>query len=205
MTPAPPPVEKKATPIVVHRMTNFELAQSFPEKKALPAVGPRIPEAEPASSPPGGEEYEEIQGRPSQPSRSQRECRTLFKNMGFAVNLVMWTDVSKSALVFGLGLLARLLLLRQRPKLHTISAASYAGLIYLGLRFLRKSILSRGESVECDDDGASAAIAGADTVRDGPVRHFVTLWTLAKLVFFGVFIIPKVCSSYSTQLARYGK
>jgi hypothetical protein len=72
--------------------------------------------------------------------------------------------------------LARLLLLRQRPKLQvsklavqpllhapavtlklaepksveksyafcsTITAASYAGLIYLGLRFLRKSILSR--------------------------------------------------------------
>jgi len=27
----------------------------------------------------------------------------------------------------------------------------------------------------------------------------------AFAVFFGVFIIPKVCSSYSTQLARYGK
>uniref|UniRef100_A0A453EIV7 Reticulon domain-containing protein n=1 Tax=Aegilops tauschii subsp. strangulata TaxID=200361 RepID=A0A453EIV7_AEGTS len=35
--------------------------------------------------------------------------------------------------------------------------------------------------------------------------NFVTLWTLAKLVFFGIFTIPKVCSSYSTQLARYGK
>ncbi|XP_073003357.1 uncharacterized protein [Typha latifolia] len=33
----------------------------------------------------------------------------------------------------------------------------------------------------------------------------ITLWTLAKLFFFGVFTVPKVCSSYSTQLARYGK
>lgn len=28
----------------------------YPEKKALPAVGPRIPKTEPASSPPGGEQ-----------------------------------------------------------------------------------------------------------------------------------------------------
>lgn len=34
----------------------------------------------------------------------------------------------------------------------TITAASYAGLIYLGLRFLRKSIMNRGETVECDDE-----------------------------------------------------
>ncbi|XP_072964032.1 uncharacterized protein [Typha angustifolia] len=33
----------------------------------------------------------------------------------------------------------------------------------------------------------------------------ITLWTLAKLVFFGVFTIPKACSSHSTWLARYGK
>ncbi|KAJ3698383.1 hypothetical protein LUZ61_002088 [Rhynchospora tenuis] len=34
---------------------------------------------------------------------------------------------------------------------------------------------------------------------------FLNLWTLAKIVFFGVFTIPKICSSYSTHLARYGK
>lgn len=33
----------------------------------------------------------------------------------------------------------------------------------------------------------------------------ITAWTLAKLVFFGVFTIPKVYSTYSTQLAKYGK
>ncbi|EHA8586797.1 reticulon-like protein B21 [Cocos nucifera] len=33
----------------------------------------------------------------------------------------------------------------------------------------------------------------------------ITMWTMAKLVFFGVFTIPKVYSSYSTQLARYGR
>lgn len=33
----------------------------------------------------------------------------------------------------------------------------------------------------------------------------ITIWKMIKLGFFGVFIVPKVCSSYSTQLAAYGK
>lgn len=32
----------------------------------------------------------------------------------------------------------------------------------------------------------------------------ITIWKMAKLGFFGVFIVPKVCSSYSTQLTAYG-
>ncbi|KAG2582981.1 reticulon-like protein B21 isoform X5 [Panicum virgatum] len=232
----PPPVEK-TTPIIVHRMANFEPAQPSPEKKALPAIGRRIPKQEPLSTPPV-EEYEEIQGRPSQPSRSHERMQNI-------VNLVMWRDVSKSALVFGLGTF--LLISSSYAKdlnFNTITAASYAGLIYLGLRFLRKSILNRGETVDCDDErrsercyllGEEEAIwllrlvlpyinevllnlrslfsgEPATTMKLALLLfamarcgNFVTLWTLAKLVFFGVFIIPKVCSSYSTQLARYGK
>ncbi|KAG0523424.1 hypothetical protein BDA96_07G122000 [Sorghum bicolor] len=212
----PPPVEKKATPIVVHRMTDLE-----PAKPTSPV-----------------EEYVEIQGRPSQPSRSQARMQNI-------VNLVMWRDVSKSALVFGLGTF--LLISSSYAKdlnFNTITAASYAGLIYLGLRFLRKSILNRGENLECDDEGIgercylvgeeeaiwllrlvlpyiNEVLLNLRSLFSGePVTtmklalllfamarcgNFITLWTLAKLVFFGVFIIPKVCSSYSTQLARYGK
>ncbi|XP_022888155.1 reticulon-like protein B21 isoform X2 [Olea europaea var. sylvestris] len=32
----------------------------------------------------------------------------------------------------------------------------------------------------------------------------ITIWKMAKLGFFGVFIVPKVCSSYSTQLTAFG-
>ncbi|KAL2481158.1 Reticulon-like protein B21 [Abeliophyllum distichum] len=32
----------------------------------------------------------------------------------------------------------------------------------------------------------------------------ITIWKMAKLGFFGVFIVPKVCSSYSAQLTAYG-
>ncbi|CAO2210602.1 unnamed protein product [Urochloa humidicola] len=234
----PPPVEKKTTPIIVHPMTNFEAAKLSPEKKALAAIGRQIPKQEPVSTPPVEEEYEEIQGRPSQPSKSHERMQNI-------VNLVMWRDVSKSALVFGLGTF--LLISSSYAKdlnFNTITAASYAGLIYLGLRFLRKSILNRGETVDCDDErdsercylvGEEEAIwllrmvlpyinevllnlrslfsgEPATTMKLALLLfamarcgNFVTLWTLAKLVFFGVFIIPKVCSSYSTQLARYGK
>ncbi|GMN56974.1 hypothetical protein TIFTF001_026084 [Ficus carica] len=33
----------------------------------------------------------------------------------------------------------------------------------------------------------------------------VTIWTMAKLGFFGVFTVPKVCSLYSTQITAYAK
>ncbi|CAL5006993.1 unnamed protein product [Urochloa decumbens] len=234
----PPPVEKKTTPIIVHRMTNFEAGKPSPDKKALPTIGRRTLKQEPISTPPVEEDYEETQGRPSQPSRSHERMQNI-------VNLVMWRDVSKSALVFGFGTF--LLISSSYAKdlnFNTITAASYAGLIYLGLRFLRKSILNRGETVDCDDErdsercylvGEEEAIwllrvvlpyinevllnlrslfsgEPATTMKLALLLFamarcgkFVTLWTLAKLVFFGVFIIPKVCSSYSMQLARYGK
>ncbi|XP_020550952.1 reticulon-like protein B21 isoform X2 [Sesamum indicum] len=32
----------------------------------------------------------------------------------------------------------------------------------------------------------------------------ITIWKMAKLGFFGVFTVPKVCSSYSSQLTAYG-
>ncbi|KAJ8767842.1 hypothetical protein K2173_020782 [Erythroxylum novogranatense] len=33
----------------------------------------------------------------------------------------------------------------------------------------------------------------------------ITIWKMAKLGFFGVFTIPKVCTLYSSQLTAYGK
>uniref|UniRef100_A0A0E0EJT2 Reticulon-like protein n=1 Tax=Oryza meridionalis TaxID=40149 RepID=A0A0E0EJT2_9ORYZ len=231
-----PPVEKKAMPVIIHRMTNAEPAKPSPEKTASPLIGRRIPKQDPVSAPPVEEEYEEIQGRPSVPTRSNGRMQNI-------VDLVMWRDVSKSTLVFGLGTF--LLISSSYAKdlnYNTITAASYLGLVYLGLRFLSKSILNRGENVDCDDaersgerylvgeeeaiwllrlvlpyinevllnlrslfSGEPATTMKLALLLFAMARcgNFVTLWTLAKLVFFGVFIIPKVCSSYSTQLARY--
>ncbi|KAM6579820.1 hypothetical protein CsatA_003594 [Cannabis sativa] len=33
----------------------------------------------------------------------------------------------------------------------------------------------------------------------------ITIWTMAKLGFFGVFTVPKVCSLYSAQISAYAK
>uniref|UniRef100_A0A453EIV6 Reticulon-like protein n=1 Tax=Aegilops tauschii subsp. strangulata TaxID=200361 RepID=A0A453EIV6_AEGTS len=191
-------------------------------------------------NPPEEEEYEEIQGRPSALSTSNRRMQNI-------VDLVMWRDVSKSAFVFGFGTFSLISCSYAKDlNFNTITAASYLGLVYLGLRFLCKSLLnSRGESVECDDEtnnershylvgeedavwllrlvlpyvnevllnlrslfsGEPATTMKLALLLFAMARcgNFVTLWTLAKLVFFGIFTIPKVCSSYSTQLARYGK
>ncbi|KQJ95918.1 hypothetical protein BRADI_3g19770v3 [Brachypodium distachyon] len=140
----PPPAEKKPTPVIVHRVTNAEPTRPSPEKKSSPVNGRRIPKQEPLNTP--EEEYEEIQGRPSGPSRTNGRMQNI-------VDLVMWKDVSKSAFVFGFGTF--LLISCSYAKdlnFNTITAASYLGLVYLGLRFLCKSILNRGESVECDDE-----------------------------------------------------
>ncbi|KAG4192561.1 hypothetical protein ERO13_A07G163200v2 [Gossypium hirsutum] len=32
----------------------------------------------------------------------------------------------------------------------------------------------------------------------------ITIWKMANLGFFGVFIVPKLCTSYSHQLSAYG-
>jgi hypothetical protein len=37
------------------------------------------------------------------------------------------------------------------------------------------------------------------------VSLFFAYWNYARAGFFGVFTVPKVCSSYSTQLTAYGK
>ncbi|GAB4832702.1 hypothetical protein Ancab_006719 [Ancistrocladus abbreviatus] len=34
---------------------------------------------------------------------------------------------------------------------------------------------------------------------------FITIWKMVKLGFFGVFTLPKICSSYSTHITAYGK
>ncbi|XP_074371550.1 uncharacterized protein LOC141712480 [Apium graveolens] len=33
----------------------------------------------------------------------------------------------------------------------------------------------------------------------------ITIWKMAKLGFFGAFTVPKICSSYSSQLSAFGK
>ncbi|XP_015059681.1 reticulon-like protein B21 [Solanum pennellii] len=155
------------------------------------------------------------------------------------VDLVMWRNVSKSALVFGIGTFVIISSsYTQDLNISFISALAYLGLIYLAAIFLFRSLIHRravdvGESSECvvGDEEAMwilklilplinefllkirALFSGdpSTTMKMAVLLfllakfgNYITIWKLYKLGFFGVFVIPKVCSSYSTQLTSHG-
>ncbi|KAG4112897.1 hypothetical protein ERO13_D13G190800v2 [Gossypium hirsutum] len=154
-------------------------------------------------------------------------------------NIVMWRDIPKSALMFGIG--AFIIIsssYTQDLNISFISVISYMGLVYLAAIFLYRSILCRGV-VEIDESncvvGEEEAIwllklvlpylnefllklralfsGDPSTTMKMAVLLFVlarcgssiTIWKMAKLGFFGVFIVLKLCTSYSHQLTAYGK
>ncbi|MCD7458545.1 hypothetical protein HAX54_038558 [Datura stramonium] len=151
------------------------------------------------------------------------------------VDLVMWRNISKSTLVFGIGTFVIISSSYTRDlNISFISVLSYLGLVYLAAIFLFRSLIHRrviaiGESSEYVVGEEEAvwvlklilplinefllkirALFSGDpsTTMKMAVLLFllakfgssITIWKLSKLGFFGVFIIPKVCSSYSTQL-----
>ncbi|KAL1097753.1 hypothetical protein V6Z11_D05G056400 [Gossypium hirsutum] len=153
------------------------------------------------------------------------------------VDLVMWRDVSKSALVFGMGTFIIISSsYTQDLNISFISATSYVCLVYLAAIFLYRSIICRGvvdvdelSSVVGEEEAfwllklvlpylnefliKLRALFSGDpaTTMKLAVLLFVlarcgssiTIWKMTKLGFFGVFIVPKVCSAYSHQLTAY--
>ncbi|KAH0707862.1 hypothetical protein KY289_012938 [Solanum tuberosum] len=155
------------------------------------------------------------------------------------VDLVMWRNISKSALVFGIGTFVIISSsYTQDLNISFISALAYLGLIYLAAIFLFRSLIHRraidiGESSECVVGEEEAlwilklilplinefllkirALFSGDPLTTMKMAvllfllakfgSYITIWKLYKLGFFGVFVIPKVCSSYSTQLTSHG-
>ncbi|XP_011033437.1 PREDICTED: reticulon-like protein B21 isoform X2 [Populus euphratica] len=156
------------------------------------------------------------------------------------VDLVMWRDLPRSALAFGMGTFIIISSSYSKDlNVSFISVMSYLGLVYLATIFLYRSLICRGV-IDIDDDrsyvvGEGEAIwllklvlpylnecllkiralfsGDPSTTMKMAVLLFVlarcgssiTIWKMAKLGFFGVFIVPKVCYSYSTQLTAYGK
>ncbi|KAF9680665.1 hypothetical protein SADUNF_Sadunf06G0145100 [Salix dunnii] len=156
------------------------------------------------------------------------------------VDLVMWRDITRSALAFGMGTFIIISSSYSKDlNVSFISVISYLGLLYLATIFLYRSLISRGV-IDIDDDrsyvvGEGEAIwllklvlpylnecllkiralfsGDPSTTMKMAVLLFIfarcgssiTIWKMAKLGFFGVFIVPKLCSSYSTQLTAYGK
>ncbi|XP_016458750.1 uncharacterized protein LOC107782384 isoform X1 [Nicotiana tabacum] len=155
------------------------------------------------------------------------------------VDLVMWRNVSKSTLIFGIGTFAIISSsYTQDLNISFIAVLSYLGLVYLAAIFLFRSLIHRrandiGESSEYvvgEEEAVWAlklilpfinefllkirALFSGDpaTTMKMAVLLFllarygssITIWKLSKLGFFGVMVIPKICSSYSTQLTSYG-
>ncbi|CAN4113197.1 unnamed protein product [Withania somnifera] len=149
------------------------------------------------------------------------------------VDLIMWRDTSKSALIFGVGTFFIISSsYTQDLNISFISVMSYLGLIYLATIFLFRSLRGAnviGEYVLGEEEALwvlklilpyineclmkiRALFSGdpATTMKMAVLLFIlarcgssVTIWKMSKLVF-GVFIIPKVFSSYSTQLTAYG-
>ncbi|KAK8645168.1 hypothetical protein V6N13_119015 [Hibiscus sabdariffa] len=150
------------------------------------------------------------------------------------VDLVMWRDVSKSTLVFGMGTFIIISSsYTQDLNISCISAISYMCLVYLAVIFLRRGVVDTDESSYVVGEEEAfwllklvlpylnvfliklRALFSGDpaTTMKLAVLLFVlarcggsiTIWKMTKLGFFGVFTVPKVCSSYSQQLTAYGK
>ncbi|XP_060210131.1 protein NETWORKED 2D-like isoform X2 [Lycium barbarum] len=155
------------------------------------------------------------------------------------VDLVMWRNVSKSALVFGIGTFVIISSsYTQDLNISFISVLSCLGLVYLAAIFLFRSLIHRravdiaesSEYVVGEEEAVwilklilpfineflltiRALFSGdpSTTMKMAVLLFllakfgsYITIWKLSKLGFFGVFVIPKVCSCYSTQLTSYG-
>ncbi|XP_059286798.1 reticulon-like protein B21 [Lycium ferocissimum] len=158
-------------------------------------------------------------------------------NLQSFVDLIMWRDASKSALIFGFGTFVIISSsYTQDLNISFISVISYLGLVYLATIFLFRSLRGAndiGESSEYvlgEEEAVwvlklilpyvnecllkiRALFSGdpATTMKMAVLLFIfarcgssITIWKMSKLGFFGVFIGPKVCSSYSTQLTAYG-
>ncbi|KAG6628076.1 reticulon-like protein B21 [Carya illinoinensis] len=155
------------------------------------------------------------------------------------VDLVMWKEVPRSALVLLIG--SFFILSSSYTKdvnLSFVSVTSYMGLVYLSAIFIYRSLICRGV-VYTDDSSCvlgeqeamwllrlvlpyvnelllklRALFSGhpATTMKLAALLFVlarcgscITIWTVIKLGFLGVFTVPKLCSLYSAQLTAIAK
>ncbi|KAK6942288.1 Reticulon [Dillenia turbinata] len=97
------------------------------------------------------------------PSEFPRRSETANKFQSL-VDLVMWRDVSKSALVFGMGTFFMISSSYTKDlNVSFISVTSYIGLFYLAAIFLYKSILRRGV-VDMDDSDLDCMVGEEEAI-----------------------------------------
>ncbi|KAE9604521.1 hypothetical protein Lalb_Chr11g0072721 [Lupinus albus] len=194
---------KQSSPIRRHRTIyqNFSKANSFPK----------------------AEEYHSF-------SQTQTKLQSL-------VDLIMWSDASRSAFIFGFGTFVLVSSSYAKDiNLSVVSVMSYIGLVYLAVIFLYRSLICRGvinvedsnyvlgeeeaiwvlkmflpylneflsklKAMFSGDPGTTIKLAVLLFVL-ARCGSCITIWKMAKVGFFLVFTIPKICSSYSAQLTAY--
>ncbi|KAG6482480.1 hypothetical protein ZIOFF_059111 [Zingiber officinale] len=134
-------------------------------------------------------------------AREMQEATPKNNHNSCPVDLLMWRDVPKTALVFGLGTFILVSSSYARDlNFSLISATSYLGLIFLALIFFCKSILRRGE-LEYDERDERYMVGEEDAIwilrlllpylNEMAVLLFamakcgssITIWTMSKLTF----------------------
>ncbi|XP_030954848.1 reticulon-like protein B21 [Quercus lobata] len=172
----------------------------------------------------------------SKPTSSSYESHSKLQSF---VDLVMWKEVPRSALVVLIG--SFMILSSSYTKdvnLSFVSVISYLGLVYLAAIFIYRSLIFRG-AMDINDSNyvlgeeeamwllrlvlpyvnelllkLRALFSGdPSTTMKLAVLLFVlarcgsciTIWTVVKLGFLGVFTVPKLCSLYSAQLTAIAR
>ncbi|CAL5402139.1 unnamed protein product [Camellia sinensis] len=135
------------------------------------------------------------------------------------VDLVMWRDVSKSAFVFGIGTFIIIassytkdINIRKCKGVirgddtnqdYVVGEEEAVWLVKMILPYLNEFLL-KFRALFCGDPATTMKLAIMLFVL-AKCGSSITIWKMAKLGFFGVFSVPKICSSYFTLITAYGK
>ncbi|XP_022636199.1 reticulon-like protein B21 isoform X2 [Vigna radiata var. radiata] len=129
------------------------------------------------------------------------------------VDLIMWRDISRSAFVFGIGTFiivsssyAKDINLRGFIEVentnYVLGEEDAIWMLKLILPYLNE-FLSKLKGLFSGDPGTTIKLAVLLFVL-ARCGSYITIWKMIKLGFFGVFTVPKICTSYSAQLTAYG-
>ncbi|KAF9590130.1 hypothetical protein IFM89_031734 [Coptis chinensis] len=125
-------------------------------------------------------------------------------------DLIMWKDVAKSALWFGLGLLCFLsTCFTNGLRWSIFSMISQMGLVFLAVSFFYNTFSKRNK----DDPKVDFKLKEGDIARlarlapfllfGAEYGHLITLWRLCAIGFFISFTVPRLYRCYSVQISRH--
>ncbi|XP_063947914.1 reticulon-like protein B21 isoform X2 [Daucus carota subsp. sativus] len=131
------------------------------------------------------------------------------------VDLVMWRDASKSAFIFGLGTfvimsssyttdlnISGVTEEDETDQEYVFGVEEAIWLLKMILPYVNEFLL-KARALFSGDPATTMKLAVLLFVL-ARCGSSITIWKMAKLGFFGAFTVPKICSSYSSQLTAFG-